>query len=215
VSAVTVRPTVRTGAGTGVERTRVLVLGGLIVAGVGGYLLLNTTSTPRDSQRNLLPYQTLARTLPESEQSLFHALQKGQLAAEAERVRTSRWPDVSTLASAGVAPFAAAQGAASATTMRWEQFQRGTLVNYVGVSADESAPAWLLAVQEPEPGALPDPAPVDEEHHRLADGTVLHIYIWMHRYGGRVAPRLVPLPQNDGWMQVFSAPPNPVLPPRR
>jgi hypothetical protein len=230
MSAVVVRPAVRTGAGNAVERTRVLVLGGLIVAGVGGYLFLNTTSAGRDSQRNLLPYQTLARTLPESEQSLFQALQKGQLAAEAERVRTSRWPDVPALASAGVAPFAASRsaaaqsaaaqpagavGGANAATMRWEQFQRGTMVNYVGVPADESAPAWLLAVQEPEPGALPDPAPVDEEHHRLADGTVLHIYIWMHRYGGRVAPRFVPQPQNDGWIQVFSAPPNPVLPPRR
>ena len=215
MSAVVVPPTVRTGAEKGVERTRVLVLGGLIAAGVGGYLLLNTTSAGRDSQRNLLPYQTLARTLPDSEQSMFHAVRKGQLAAEAERVRTSRWPDAQTLASAGVAPFAGPQAGATTAPLRWEQFQRGTLVNYLGVPADESAPAWLLAVQEPEPGALPDPAPVDEEHHRLADGTVLHIYIWMHRYGGRIAPRFVPQPQNDGWIQVFSAPPNPVLPPGR
>ena len=210
-----VRSTVRTGAGNPLERTRVLVLGGLIATGIGGYVLLNTASAGRDSQRNLLPYQTLARTLPESEQSSFHAIQKGQLAAEVERVRTSRWPDAQTLAAAGVAPFAAPQGNANAAAMRWEQFQHGTTVNYVGVPGDASAPAWLLAVQEPEPGSLPDPAPIDEEHHRLSDGTVLHIYIWMHRYGGQIAPRFVPQPQNDGWIQVFSAPPNPVLPPRR
>jgi hypothetical protein len=82
-------------------------------------------------------------------------------------------------------------------------------VNYLGSPADPSRPAWLLAVQEPEPGTLPDPAPNDDEHHRLPDGTLLHVYVWMHHYGGQVPSTFVPQPQNAGWIQIFSTPPSP------
>ena len=66
-----------------------------------------------------------------------------------------------------------------------------------------------------EPGLPPDPAPNDEEHHRLPDGTMLHIYVWMHRYGGDVPVGFVRQPQASGWTQVFSAVPNPVFYKRR
>ena len=53
---------------------------------------------------------------------------------------------------------------------------------------------------EPEPGMPPDPAPNDETHHRLTDGTTLHVSIWNmpeeKRRSGFAALRL---PQNDGW----------------
>jgi hypothetical protein len=196
-----IRPSVRSGGDSGGERTRVLVLGGLIVLGIIGYLVLNATGSgrDRDNLRNLLPYQVLARTLPESEQSVFRSIRNALPPLEAERVRLSRWPEASAISD----------------THRWEFFKQGTTVNYFGVPNDPAAPTWLLAIQEPEPGALPDPAPDDEEHHRLPDGTMLHIYVWTHRYGGQVNPRFVPQPQTDGWIEVFNVPPNPVLPPRR
>ena len=91
-----------------------------------------------------------------------------------------------------------------------------TLLEYPGEDWSERVERckrWLT-IQEPEPGALPDPSPNDDEHHRLPDGTTLHIYVWMHRYGGQVPAAFVPLPQNSGWIEVFSAPPNPVAPRR-
>jgi hypothetical protein len=209
-----VRSTVRTGAGSSVEKTRVLLLGGLIATGIGAYVFLTATGAGGDKPRTLLPFQALARTLPESEQARFRSIRQAELAAAAERARTSRWPEVQTLADAGIAPFAADRSAGEGGA-RWERFQRGTTVNYIGVPADPAAPAWLLAIQEPEPGALPDPSPEDEEHHRLPDGTMLHIYVWTHRYGGRVESRFVAQPQNEGWTQLFNAPPNPVQPVRR
>ena len=66
--------------------------------------------------------------------------------------------------------------------------------------SDPSQPAWVLVILEPEPGAPADPAPNDETHHRLPDGTTLHVSIWSmpeaKRRSGFAALRL---PQNEGW----------------
>jgi hypothetical protein len=190
------------------ERACVLALAGLIVGGLGFYLALRVSGNSRDSQKNLLPYQVLARSLPDSEQQIFSALRRGLLDAEAERSRLSRWPEPSLLADRGVAPFAD-------SAFQWQPFQAGKTVNYLGLPVDPSASAWLLVVQEPEPNMPPDPAPLDDEHHRLPDGTTMHIYVWMHRYGGRVTPAFIAQPQGEGWTQVFTAPPNPLFLPRK
>ncbi len=160
---------------SGRERIGVLAIAGVIVTLVIAYLALNAGST--DSRRGLLPYQTLANTLPESDQQQFTALRQKLIDAEAERSRLSRWPDAASLDLPG-------------SGYQWTRFDRGVVTNYLGRPADASQPAWLLEIQEPEPGTAPDPAPNDEEHHRLADGTTLHVYLWTHRFGGRVAGRL-------------------------
>ncbi len=175
-------------------------LAGIIVALVVGYLALN--SGGGSEGRGLLPYQALASTLPDTDQHLHTALRKGLLAAEAERTRISRWPDVSTLD----LPTAGYD---------WSRFDRGVVTNYFGKPRDPGQPAWLIEIQEPEPGTAPDPAPNDDEHHRLADGTTLHVYVWTHRFGGQVAAAFVPQPQNTGWIEVFSQVPNPVFAIRR
>jgi hypothetical protein len=124
------------------------------------------------------------------------------LAAESARARTTRWPDVGVLNLPGAG-------------YQWTRFERGVVVNYLGRSGDASQPAWLLEIQEPEPGTAPDPAPNDEEHHRLPDGTTLHVYVWTHRLGGQLASDFVPQPQNTGWSEVFSQVPNPIYAIRR
>lgn len=87
------------------------------------------------------------------------------------------------------------------------------MIDYLGLPAPpcpSTAPAWLLAIQEPDPGAPPDRSPADEQHHRLADGTVLHVAVWSHREGSRVRAGLVPLPYADGWTQILAGtPPSP------
>ena len=184
------------------ERIGVFALAGLVVTAVVVYLALNATTGGDDSDRRLLPYQALAAALPESDQQQFRALRERLLAAEAARVRTSRWPDVTTLALPG-------------SDYTWTRFERGVVINYLGRPADPAKPAWLLEIQEPEPGTAPDPAPNDEEHHRLPDGTTLHVYVWTHRLGGQLASDFVPQPQNTGWVEVFSQVPNPVYAIRR
>lgn len=197
-------------ASAGNERLRILVLAGLVVVGVGLYLFVRGGDTSTDSQKNLLPYQVLARTLTDTEQRTHTSLRQGLLAAEADRARLTQWPDAAVLADHGVAPFDGTGG----PRLGWQQFSRGTVTNYVGIPADGAEPAWMLAIQEPAPNTPPDLSPDDDEHHRLPDGTTLHIYFWMHRFGGRVAPAFVAQPQSEGWMQVFNAPPNPLFPVR-
>ena len=59
---------------------------------------------------------------------------------------------------------------------------------------------------QPPPPAPIDPAPNDETHHRLPDGTVLHVSIWTHRFGGQIDRRFVQQPERSGWTQVLTAP---------
>ncbi len=189
------------------ERMRVIVLGGLIVGAIAFYVAFRASGGAGNTT-NLLPYQTLARTLPEADQATFRAIRAGLLEAEAQRSRLARWPQPSALASSAVAPFE------DVAAFTWQLFTEGVAVSYVGLPSDPAAPAWMLTIQEPEPNAPPDPSPNDDEHHRLPDGTTLHIYVWIHRYGGRVKPGFVAQPHADGWTQVFSVPPNPILPAR-
>jgi hypothetical protein len=196
--------------GTGRERTSILLLAGLIVGGIGLYLALRVSGSAGTDRKDLLPYQVLARTLPDVEQQTFAAIRRGLSDAEAERAREARWPEPSALASRGIPPFARADG----QSLQWQRFQQGKTVDYLGVPSDPSSPAWLLVLQEPEPNMPPDPAPPDDEHHRLPDGTTMHVYVWMHQYGGRIAAGFFPQPQAQGWTQVFRVPPNPLFTPK-
>src|SRR5258708_37937280 len=105
-------------SGLGRERTSILLLGALIVGGIGIYLALRVSGSGSDTQKNLMPYQVLARALPDAEQQTFGAIRRGLADAEAERGRTAQWPEPSALASRGIAPFAG-----EANAFRWQRFQ--------------------------------------------------------------------------------------------
>jgi hypothetical protein len=162
--------------------------------------------------RDLMPYQRLFRTLGGDDQRLFRELQEGLLEAENARSSTRRWPAPAALAEQGIPPFADAAGRGGRRSYRWQLRQEGPVVNYLGIPADRRDPELLLLVQEPDPqapaaapfarppagapsqggqpGALAPPLPAaqatDEAHHRLADGTLLHVSIW--RRETRTAP---------------------------
>jgi hypothetical protein len=194
------------GATTRNEGIRILGLALLIMGTVGAYLAVRSISGSGDQVQRLAPYQALARTLPEGDQGMFAALHRSILGAEALRARTGHWPEPGDLAGSEHAAFADGWG------YRWRLVRQTVFTQYLGLPDRQSDPAWLLAIQEPIPGAPPDPAPNDEEHHRLPDGAVLHLYIWMHHVGGRVPPGFVPSPASSGWIQILYAPPNPIAP---
>jgi len=150
------------------------------------------------SQYGLLPYQQLIRDAPPNEQRIFRELQEGLLEAERIRAQTGRWPDVATLETEGIPPFA--RDPTQKIGYTWTSVRQDWATNYLGVPSDPSQPAWVLVILEPEPGTPADPAPNDETHHRLADGTTLHVSIWTipenKRRSGFAALKL---PQNDGW----------------
>ena len=192
------------------EGTSILTVTALVIGAVGLYLTLRLFGGSGDAARNLLPYQTLVRTLTTTEQQMFTALRRGLPDLESERARTSQLAGTDGAGGRRRAPLFDRRGRRHAVAA----LPAGRHGQLPRAARRTSAPAWLLMIQEPEPNEPPDPAPLDEEHHRLPDGTTLHIYVWMHRYGGRMPAGFVPQPQANGWTEVFSAPPNPILPTR-
>jgi hypothetical protein len=186
------------------ETVNVMKVAAAIVFVVAAYIFRPTFGSPasdlqvRQSQMGLLPYQQLIRDAAPNEQRIFRELQEGLLEAERIRGETGRWPDVATLEAQGIPPFARDPTRKIAYT--WTSVRQDWATNYLGVPSDSSQPAWALVILEPEPGAPADPAPNDETHHRLPDGTTLHVSIWnmpeAKRRSGFAALRL---PQNDGW----------------
>jgi len=193
------------------ERALVLAVAAGIVSVIVVYVAVKGRNTD-ERDKSLLPYQMLAADLPEADQQSFRALRQALPGAESERARTGGWPEPAFLARRGIAPFAGGDGSPA---YEWSRLQQGAIVNYFGQPRDPAQPAWLLEIQEPEAGMPPDPAPLSEEHHRLPDGTMVHTYVWTHRIGGQVPVGFVRQPQNSGWVEVFTTPPDPVFYNRR
>ena len=112
-------------------------------------------------------------------------------AAEDARGRTGAWPNVDQLA---VLP---------SDGYRWSLVHEGTVVTYVGTPRDPQRAAFALSIVEPDPGTPIDPAAVvDEIHHKLRGGAVLHVGVWTggRSLAGRPAPML-----EDGWRRITMA----------
>jgi hypothetical protein len=180
------------GAGTR-ERLGVIGLAAFILVSVGAYLALRSSVLESTTAGHLLPYQVLAHTLTSADRGVYEKLLTQYSALEQGRIRTGRWPDADALAAQP--PY------------RWTRADEALFVNYLARPSDDvSESAWLIVVQEPDPRAPPDPAPNDETHRRLADGTILHVTFWTHRFGGQIAPGFVRQPETRGWTQVLTAP---------
>ncbi len=174
------------------------------------WVYLANTAAPRGGAAagpSLVSFQKLFRDLGPREQRMFRALQEGLLEAENLRSTSGAWPAPAALAEQGIPPFAA--DPIVREKYAWSFHREGILVNYLGLPAAPKEPAYLILVQEPTPGAPPDRAPNDEEHHRLANGDVLHVSVWMHGDGAKLPAALVGLPEADGWTQLLagSSPP--------
>ena len=183
-----------------IETLNVLKVAAAIVVFVTAYIFRPSVGAPEVAvpSLGLLPYQKLIRDAAPGEQRMFRELQEGLLEAERIRAETGRWPDVAALEAEGIPPFAS--DPTRKIDYTWTSVRQDWATNYLGVPSDRSQPAWVLVILEPEPGAPADPAPNDETHHRLPDGTTLHVSIWNvpeeKRRSGFAALRL---PQNEGW----------------
>ncbi len=190
---------------TSQELVHIVRAGVAVVLGVWLYLAsaLGSTSATRN---NLLPYQTTIQTRPDADQRMFRELQEALLEAERVRSTDGAWPDPTALGDQAVPPFALDPTAKHAV-FRWQLLRSGTIVNYLGIPDRSGVPAWLLLVQEPEPGVPPDQNFEDEEHNRLLDGTMLHVSTWSYADGLHASGKIVRLPQAEGWTQIYAVGP--------
>ncbi len=176
--------------------------------------MLRSSALGDAASASLTPYQMLVRDLVGPEQLMFDRLQQGVSDAEVVRAQTGRWPDPASLGGLPAA-FPAGDESLPSPLYAWSRAQEGFVVNYLALpSNDDASAAWLLRIQEPDPNAPLDVAPNDEVHHRLPDGTVLHVTVWTHRFGGRLSRAFVLQPELTGWTQLLMAPVRPVPPGR-
>jgi hypothetical protein len=178
---------------------------------IGAWMFLATDSATfgdgAGTTKHLLPFQALIQDRPPIEQRMFRELQEGLLEAEARRASSGAWPGVAALAADGIPPFAL-DPTVRGGRYDWRLIVSGTFVNYLGLPQQSGSPAWLVLVQEPEPGAPPDPAREDEEHHRLLGGDMLHVSTWV-RADARVPAGTIRAPQAEGWTQLYAVGPQP------
>jgi hypothetical protein len=186
-------PTSVVGGAGGRERIGVIGLAALVVVSVAAYLAVKSSVLEVATTGRLLPYQALAQTLTSADKTMYQELLARYLELEQFRIRTGKWPETAVLAARP--PYT------------WTRSEEALFVNYLATPSTEvSESAWLIVAQEPDPRAPPDPAPNDETHRRLADGTILHVTFWTHRFGGQIAPGFIRQPETKGWTQVLTAP---------
>ncbi len=178
-----------------------------ITAGVWLYVTNNPFPVSSNAvQRSLLPFQAIVATLPSDSQLMFRELQVSLIEAETIRSTEGAWPDAPRLKADLIEPFAP-NPAIKASAYDWAMLRDRLLIDYIGRPQQSGSPAWLVRVLEPDPSLPPEVFVEDEEHDRLLDGSVLHVSIWTHPEGGSVPARVGPLPQAEGWIQVYAASP--------
>jgi hypothetical protein len=145
------------------------------------------------------PFERRFQDLDARDQRLFRALREGVAEAERRRSATGLWPSADALASAGVPPFA--PDPIDRTRHAWTFAKAGTTVNYLGTPT--SGETFLVLVVEPDPGTPVDPqALVDDVHHRLDDGTMIHVTVWMGPGLGTSREVVTVPPPEQGWKQI-------------
>jgi hypothetical protein len=186
------------------------VLRGAVAIGIAVWVYLAlTVGFVRDSSSvsNLLPFQRLAADRPAADQRMFRELQEGLIEAENARGATGRWPEVSKLASDGIPPFAPTP-TSTGPSYTWRLLRSGAYVNYLGLPDRPDAPAWLVWIQEPQPGVPVGVVRESQEHHRLSDGSMLRVSTWTHTNGGSLQAQPIVMPQSEGWLQLFAVEPS-------
>ncbi|APR86629.1 Hypothetical protein A7982_11978 [Minicystis rosea] len=150
------------------------------------------------------PFERRFPELATDDQRMYRAIQEGVAEAERRRSRSGRWPSPAALAREGVLPFA--EDPIDRAGYTWSFAHTGPVVNYVGTPAPGSGrEAFAVIVTEPDPGTALDPsAQVDDVHHRLADGQMIHVTVWMGPPLGPLRDAVGVLAPDQGYKQVLS-----------
>ena len=135
----------------------------------------------------LLPFQQPFADLPGPLQRDYREMREGYAEAARARSKGGAWPGPEQLAADGVPPFAS--DGVDGKLRDWRVVHDGLTALYFGVTRADGAardgvgarPNLLLLVVESAPNDFESRDPntvVDEEHQRLADGTLVHVTTW-------------------------------------
>jgi hypothetical protein len=157
----------------------------------------------RGAEASVLPFERRFQDLGPGEQRIFRLLQEGVLEAEAIRSRSGAWPGVEQLAAEGVPPFTADPLDRGGYT--WRLLVKERMANYLGTPrVGTGLKSFLVILSEPETNAVDALTPVDEQHHRLDSGMLIHVGFWI---GPGLDDPTRPVDYanpDDGWMRVVT-----------
>jgi zinc transport system substrate-binding protein len=154
----------------------------------------------------LASFQQRFVDLPSPLQRDYRELREGYEEAARARSKAGAWPSPEQLATEGVPPFAS--DGVDGRLREWRIVRDGRVALYFGgTRADGKArPNLLLRVIESAPADYESRDPntrVDEEHRRLADGTLVHVTTWYRESAaGPVAGDGSLRPEMSGWTQM-------------
>ncbi len=144
----------------------------------GAYAWKKTRAVPEAARAD---WQRSVSELTNAQQRVYRELRAGIRAAENERARTGRWPELDLTANA-----------------KWSRQQQRLAINYL---ADAEGLRWLVLFLEPDPRATEAPPPDDDEHHTLSDGTPLHVTVWTQPLTTPRAEVVTAFPAAEGWVE--------------
>ena len=157
-----------------------------------------TVVAPRTRTERFGPTVAFA-DLTARDQRIVLRIREGLVEMEAARSASGRWPEVTSLAAQGLPPFAPDPIDRAADP--WAMLQQNEIINYF-----DAPPAgqrgFLISLAEPSKGAAPDNSPPDDTHHRLGDGTMIHVLVWVGPGKKPGGPAVGIPPLLDGWKQV-------------
>lgn len=154
------------------------------------------------------PFVRRFADLPAVDQRVFTSLREGIGEAERRRSSTGKWPDVETLAADGIPPFA--PDPIDRDGLVWAMRSEKQVVNYVGAPRDGAKrTTFVVVLTEPDGSgpAVPSETPADEVHHRLDNGMLLHVAVFV---GDGLPPPAGVAPTmsfSDGWLQALAGSP--------
>jgi hypothetical protein len=123
-------------------------------------------------------WQKPVSELTEAQRTEFVRLREAIVVAESGRSANRAWPDT--------------------FLPGFTRTTRGLHTTYVGEAAGLR---WLVLFLEPDPRLGPEDAGLDDEHHRLADGTSLHVTVWTQGLDLAPPTQLVAFPAVEGWTE--------------
>lgn len=146
-----------------------------------GVFAAGTFFSKRSKPQDTPSWQRPVSELTEPQQKFYATLRELLRKAEAERGKSKSWP-----APAGIFP----EG--------FSLQQQGIYVNYAG---EREGLRWLVLFIEPDPRFPAENVREDDEHHRLSDGTMLHVTVWTQPTSEPRPERVTAFPAAEGWVE--------------
>jgi hypothetical protein len=76
--------------------------------------------------------------------------------------------------------------------------QQRLAVNYL---TEAHGLRWLVLILEPDPRVPSENVPLDDEHHQLSDGTLLHVTVWTQALAESAPQGVTAFPAAEGFVE--------------